>query len=242
VNDPIRLLHDAPNDLEAELLRSVASERPTFEHRARVRQAMGLTPGGSIAPPAASLGAGKIALAGLIAAGAIAALLAHGTSRRDTAAPSGTAVEMVAAPAPTPVPIADEPPAPVALSQVLPSAGAPPSPIPRATAIIPSRPARDSKNLASESATTSSIQDQIALIDTAHAAVKRHDTGAALAAVDAYASKYPGGLFAEEAAVIRIEAIDQNGSHARATSLAKAFLAKHPTSPHAKRLERIAGN
>jgi hypothetical protein len=242
VNDPRRLLHDAPSELEAELLRSVASERPTFEHRTRVRQAMGLAPGGSI-PPAAgvgSFGAGKMAALGLVAAGAIAALLARGTLRHETAAPPGTAVEMVAAPAPTTVAV--EPAAAVEPTQILPSAGAPPSPTPRATAIIPSRPTRDSKNVVTESETTSNIQDQIALIDAAHAAVKRHDASAALSSVDTYTSRYPGGLFDQEATVIRIEALDQSGIHARAASLARTFLAKHPTTPHAKRLERIAGN
>jgi len=101
VNDPPRLLHDAPSGLEAELLRSVATERPTFEHRARVRQAMGLAIGGSLAPRpgVTSLGSAKIAITGLIAVGAIAALLARGTLRHET----------VAAPAEPPGPISLEP-------------------------------------------------------------------------------------------------------------------------------------
>jgi hypothetical protein len=234
-------LHDAPSGLEADLLRSVATERPSFEHRARVKQAMGLTPGASIPPPAASIGAGKIALLGLVAAGAVAASLSTGTFRHH-GPPASPALEMTAA---SPTVTAAEPsaaePTPASDQQVLPSAGATPSPLPRAPAILPSHP-RDSKKTSPETAPTSSVQDQIALIDEAHAALKRHDPGSALGAVDAYASKFPGGLFDQEATVIRIEALDLNGSHARAAAMARAFLAKHPVSPHAKRLERIAGN
>jgi hypothetical protein len=237
MSDPRRLLHDVPSGLEAELLRSVAGERPSFEHRARVKQAMGLAPGASLPPVAASMGGGKLALLGLVTAGAVAAVLARGTFRHDAAPPPSPALEMVAA---TSSPIATEP-APVTGSQVLPSAGATPSPLPRATAISPSRP-RDSKKAAPEVAPTSNVQDQIALIDEAHAALKGRDPAAAISAVDTYASRFPGGLFDQEALVIRIEALDQNGSHARAAAMARTFLAKHPASPHAKRLERIAGN
>jgi hypothetical protein len=205
---------------------------------------MGLAPGGSIAPPvgAGSVGAGKLAIAGLVAAGAIAALLARGAFRHATEASTDTVNTMVAAPAPAIQPtIAIEPSAPIADPPSLPGAGAPPSPNPRATAIISSRPTRDSKST-TDNAPTSDIRAQIALIDEAHAALKNHAPGDALRAVDLYASRYPGGLLDQEAAVIRIEAVDQGGNHARATSMARAFLAKHPTSAHAKRLERIAGN
>jgi hypothetical protein len=249
VNDPPRLLQDAPSDLEAELLRAIATERPTFEHRARVRQAMGLVVGGSLAPSkgGGSLGASKMTIASLVAAGAIATMLARGAFRGETnsrnAAATDNVVAAVPAAAAEPLPaIATEPPAPVADPQSLSSAGAPPSPIPRAMAIIPSRPAHDSRKTATEITGVSDIHDQIRLIDEAHAAVGRHDVAAALRAVDLYASNYPGGAFDQEATVIRIEALDQNGNHARAASLARAFLVKHPTSAHAKRLERIAGN
>jgi hypothetical protein len=255
VNDPVRLLQDAPSELETELLRSVATERPTFEHRVRVRQAMGLAAGGSLAPSAgiSSLGASKMAIAGLVAAGAIAALIARGTFSRESPAPSAT-LDMVAAPL-TPAaaaePSADPPEAsrpgtgpfaPVGESQALPSAGAPPSPIPRAMAITPSRSLRDSKNTTTEATGVSDISAQIGLIDQAHAALHANDSAAAIRTVNLYASRYPRGAFGQEATVIRIEALDQSGNHARAASLARAFLAKHPASAHAKRLERIAGN
>src|SRR5258706_10758037 len=237
MSDPTRLLQDAPSELEAELLRSVATERPTFEHRVRVRQAMGLAPGGSLAPGsgAGSRAASKRGIAGLVAAGAIAALLTRGAFRRETANPSGATIEMVAATATA------TPTDTVAESQALPSAGAPPSPTPRATAITPSHPARDSNNTV-ETIGASDIHAQILLIDEARAAIRGGDQAAALRTLDLYASKYPGGAFGQEATVTRIDALDQSGNHARAASLARVFLAKHPASAHARRLERIAGN
>jgi hypothetical protein len=108
-------------------------------------------------------------------------------------------------------------------------------------ATTPSRPARDTKSTATEQPTCD-VKEQIRVIDEAHASVSRRDSAAALRAVDQYSSQCPGGFLGQEAAVIRIEALDQSGNHARAASLARAFLAKHPASPHATRLERIAGN
>src|SRR5262249_22058531 len=151
MNDPRRLLRDNPSGLEAELLRSVAAERPTLEHRARVRQAMGIAPGGSL-PPAAGAGwmsGGKMAIVGIIPAGPSSGLLARGTFRKptDPRAPV-VAVEAPVALAAAPAPVAVEPPA--AETQILPSAGATPSPTPRASAITPSRPAREPKDSASD--------------------------------------------------------------------------------------------
>src|SRR5258706_14732354 len=195
MSDPTRLLQDAPSELEAELLRSVATERPTFEHRVRVRQAMGLAPGGSLAPGsgAGSRAASKRGIAGLVAAGAIAALLTRGAFRRETANPSGATIEMVAATATA------TPTDTVAESQALPSAGAPPSPTPRATAITPSRPARDSNNTVVDTTGASDIHGQILLIDEARAAIRGGDPAAALRTLDLYASKYPRGAFGQEA-------------------------------------------
>jgi hypothetical protein len=245
MNDPERLLQDGPSALEADLLRSVAAERPTFEHRMRVRQAMGIAPGASLPPPpSAGLGVGKMAIAGLVAAGAITALVIRGVHPVPSNASSlSTEQGLVVAPPPAEAPssIATEPPAPVAEPQALPGAGAPPSPTPRATAIFPAHPARAAKSQAAD-ATDSDIHDQIRLIDEANASLHGGDAKAALRTADVYSTKYPNGALGQEAAVIRIEALEQSGSHARAASLARAFLAKHPTSAHAKRLEGIASN
>ncbi|MCC6554624.1 MAG: outer membrane protein assembly factor BamD, partial [Polyangiaceae bacterium] len=63
---------------------------------------------------------------------------------------------------------------------------------------------------------------------------------AALAALDAYSARFPGGRLALEAEVLRIEALAGSGEASAATALARAFLAAHPASPYANRLRPIA--
>ena len=58
--------------------------------------------------------------------------------------------------------------------------------------------------------------------------------------LDTYAAKFPRGSFGQEALVLRIRAIDQAGDSARATALAKSFVARFPNSPHVARLKPIA--
>jgi hypothetical protein len=88
---------------------------------------------------------------------------------------------------------------------------------------------------------SSDIREQIRLIDEARSAVAAHDAASGLRTLDQYRSKFPGGALDQEAAVLRIEALDQRGDHAQAAAMARAFLARNPASAHAKRLERIAG-
>jgi outer membrane protein assembly factor BamD (BamD/ComL family) len=78
------------------------------------------------------------------------------------------------------------------------------------------------------------------MIDEARAAMNQHNASAALVSVDRYAAKYPEGIFRQEARILRILAIDEQGDHTRATALARAFLASYPTSAHVARIERIA--
>jgi outer membrane protein assembly factor BamD (BamD/ComL family) len=84
------------------------------------------------------------------------------------------------------------------------------------------------------------LSEQIRLIEAARAGVASRDSGAALAALDSYGSKYPRGAFGQEATVLRIRALDQAGDSARATALAKSFIARFPSSPHVARLKPIA--
>jgi hypothetical protein len=93
---------------------------------------------------------------------------------------------------------------------------------------------------ASASNDASDVRDQIRMLDEARASMDRHNPTAALAEVDRYAAKYPEGMFRQEARILRILALDDRGDHARATSLARAFVASYPTSAHVARIERIA--
>jgi outer membrane protein assembly factor BamD (BamD/ComL family) len=84
------------------------------------------------------------------------------------------------------------------------------------------------------------LSEQLRLIDAARSAVAAGNASAASQALTAYSSKFPHGSFGQEASVLRIEAVDLQGNHAQAASLARAFLAQHPNSPHVSLVQRIA--
>jgi hypothetical protein len=240
VNDPKRLVEEGPTELERSLLKAVAVEQPSAEHRMRVRQAMGLGPGAAPASAATAAssdplgntargGMGKMAILGVVAAGAVAAWLLIGRTHRGSPAasqpPSTPAQQEVVV-----APVTPEAPGPTGVTPPTPEAPDPAA-APRAA----------HRATAPSASASSDIREQIRLIDEARSAVTAHDAASALRALDQYRSKFPGGALDQEATVLRIEALDQKGDHAQAASMARAFLARNPASAHAKRLERIAG-
>jgi hypothetical protein len=80
---------------------------------------------------------------------------------------------------------------------------------------------------------------QVTIIDRARAAALAGDPVAALQAVDEYDRRFPGGLLAEEALLLRIEAVVAREGRDAASSLAKRFLAEYPRSVHADRLRLL---
>ena len=85
------------------------------------------------------------------------------------------------------------------------------------------------------------MQDQIALVDAARAAVSSGAGGRALEILRLYQEKYPGGSFRPEAAALKIEALARLGRTAEARALAERFVAEHAGSPLAKRVARVTG-
>jgi hypothetical protein len=235
----LKLVPDEPTPLEKMLLDASRSELPSEDHKARLRAALGLgvplsgplaapTPTRAPAPaPAAANSAwlGKLAfgVAALALAGAL--LFTRGGS---APAPAVTPVKAPVAEMPKPlaepvaVPVVTEPPA---VSPLPPVEAAPPPP--HATRSDASAAAGD-------------LSEQIRLIEAARAGVAAHDAKTALGALDSYAQKFPRGSFGQEATVLRIRALDQAGDGARATALAKSFIARFPNSPHVARLKPIA--
>jgi hypothetical protein len=85
------------------------------------------------------------------------------------------------------------------------------------------------------------LRDEIRLLDGVRASLRSSDPRAALSALDDYRQRFPRGAFGQEAAVLRIEALAVAGQKTAAATLAKAFIAAHPSSPHIDRLRPIAG-
>jgi TolA-binding protein len=120
------------------------------------------------------------------------------------------------------------PPAPEPAPPEVPVVVAAPKPPP---ASVPARAPASSPTLA----------DELRLIERARAALAAGDVASADRALEAHARTFPSGVFAEEARVLRIDSMIRRGDRARAEPAARAYLSKHPESPHAPRLRALLG-
>jgi hypothetical protein len=237
VNDPDETL-DPSSEFERRLLEAARAERPSSELSARMAQALGVPAPSAVAPP---LEAAKGIFSSWVGFSALAVVAASALVwalwPRQAAAPVERRT-IVTEPSGAPAPADESAPARESAREVqiiapVPSAS-PLSPAPsnRTSAII-------SKPGASGSALRGDLREEIRLIDAARAAVTAHAPDQALALLQRYTATYPAGVFGQEASVLRIEALNQSGQHARAKALARDFLARHANSPLAERAERV---
>jgi hypothetical protein len=89
-------------------------------------------------------------------------------------------------------------------------------------------------------AAASSLDQEIAWLEPARRALQANDGRQALAALDQAAPHVR--LLASEAALLRVEALLLSGRRAEAERLARPFLERHASSPHAERLRRLLGH
>jgi hypothetical protein len=240
----LKLVPDDPTPLEKLLLDASRAEMPSDDHKARMRAVLGigLPVSGPLAapPPAASQTAASLApppggvlrsataLKVAVGVGALALIGALWFTRQPRSEPLPAPPRLIAPAEPAPAPVA-LPAAPAAAAEIAPLPPVEPTALaPRVRSAPPAASASDD------------LSEQIRLIEAARAGVAAHSPRAALIALDSYAAKFPRGSFGQEAMVLRIRAVDQAGDTARATALAKAFVARFPTSPHVARLKPIA--
>jgi outer membrane protein assembly factor BamD (BamD/ComL family) len=74
------------------------------------------------------------------------------------------------------------------------------------------------------------------MVQRAKLALKDRDPQGALSALDEHDAAFPAGAYAEEAAVVRIEALVAAGDRPKAQRVADAFLRRFPESPYAQRV------
>jgi hypothetical protein len=141
-------------------------------------------------------------------------------------------------------------PAPAA---VAPQSNAPHTPLPErarsaAAAAVPQASATPSAAFASPAGSAApspaqsppaSLGADLAMLDRARQALTRGDGQAALAALDTYERKRQSNVLTPEADVLRIRALRLVGQRASAATLARAFLAAHPTSSYATELKPL---
>jgi hypothetical protein len=86
-----------------------------------------------------------------------------------------------------------------------------------------------------------SIDDEIALVRDARAALRSGDASQALALLDDHDRRFPGGALSEDCAAARIYALCALGRTDQARALASRFLSEHPLSPHAASVRNSCG-
>ncbi len=247
MNEPARLLDAGATDLERQLLVAATAEPPSMAAAARTAAALGvqplLAPQLAVAPTVAQVphaaGRGvswlKIAgwsLAGLVVAGAVATAVAPRAPSAQWHAKAPVAP--VGAPAsPQVEAVATRP------RSVAPPVGVPPAP--EESGVSTAGHAAKSSSGTNTGAAKGGIREEIALLDQARSALAGGDGKGALRHLATYSQRFPRGELSAEATLLRIEALAATGQRQAAESLARRYLATHPNSPHAKRLESLLG-
>jgi hypothetical protein len=84
------------------------------------------------------------------------------------------------------------------------------------------------------------LRDEIRLLDRARASLRMRQPQQALQELRHYFDGHPHGMLEPEAAVLRIEALRENGDRVQAAAASREFLARHPDGPLADRVRRLA--
>lgn len=266
MTDPKRLLERAAGEcdaFEAELLRAGRGDAMcASSKRALVAAALG----GSLAATAAAqlTGAGASAGAGAAAKmatgvlakwtllGVFGSALVISVGVLLTRAPASTATATATAAATTASIAAPSSPIPhvtTATAVTASASAAPTEPRPEATvAASPraatagsERPAATTGVVASASAHApagDTLAAEAAMLDDARDAVARRDGAAALAVLAEHQRVFPRPALADEAFVLRVEALAWQGDSEGVRALATPWLAIHPASPYAPRARR----
>jgi hypothetical protein len=252
MNDPKRLLDEAPGTFARDLMASSSEDVPPLQAKERARSvlfagAVGISAAAVAAQSSASAAAGPAATAPAAAASAgigtyalakwtgIAAVALAGT---------GGAAYLVSDPAATP-PSAVRP----AVSQGKPAVGlieTTPSSLPAETSDIAPAPAPAVSNLPKSEAApakrnvappsnSGALSEEIAAMDAARHGLARGDR----MALDRYLATYPRGVFREQALAMRIRALLRSGQGEQARAEARAFLRAYPKSAEVPALRRL---
>ena len=82
---------------------------------------------------------------------------------------------------------------------------------------------------------------EVQLLDQARAALSSGASTRALGLLAQHRRQYPRSRLANEAFVMRLDALSRSGQRDRARQMARAYLARQPNAPHAARIRRLVG-
>ena len=106
------------------------------------------------------------------------------------------------------------------------------------TALSPPDPGPPSVNQASVSPPPD-LQAEVSALGKARTALGRRDGQTALEELDLYTQAFPSGLLADEATVLRVDALELSGEATAAAALGRRYLGAHPTSPYGAHLRAV---
>ncbi len=230
MSDPARWLDGAESPLgrhERDALQALATAGPTGQQRARLVARLERLTG---APPAPAATAWRWSLI----AGALAIVIGGANAYMRTAPPSAVSPVVTASPAPPAAP-SSEAPAPRAQAPS-PSPASPRPEAPR-SGRRPAQGARVAVSAASDLA-PHDPSAELTLLTPARQLLAV-DPARALALADEHGRRFQRGVFREERAFLRIEALVRLGRRTAAERDAQAFLRAHPTSPYQPRLQQL---
>jgi hypothetical protein len=111
-------------------------------------------------------------------------------------------------------------------------------PEPVVTAVPPSPPGPTSAP-SFQPRLPSSLDAEVATLDRVRLALAERDASGAIRELDAYDRAFPMSVLAEEATVLRVDALMEKGDAAAAAALSRQFLVANPSSPHASHLRQV---
>lgn len=217
------------DDFDRALLRAGRSARAPSGMRARALAAAGA--GGATALAASSKATASVlsSLAAKCAVVVAVGAASIGAAAVVTRAPDPPLAPTVVEPPPVPSTFVQYAPiAPKAVEAVeVAPAREPPPPSPKPQVVVTAPPG------------PSALAEEIRLVDGARRALADGDAGSALRLVEEHASRFAGGTFAVERDVLRIDALVATGREDEAAARARDFVARHPSSAQAARIEKI---
>jgi hypothetical protein len=100
----------------------------------------------------------------------------------------------------------------------------------------PSLRSRSGATAAPSARRAAALEEQTDMLDQARSALTQGDSSRAIATLDELGRRHANGPLAEEATVLRIEALLAAGNRAAGEALAQRFLEQHPSSAYAQRV------
>lgn len=227
MSDPRRIV-EGEDDFAKSLLASAEVDAPDASSRRTAAAALGIgiVPTPSPAPTTVSAGlVGKVGVVALLGVGVLAGVLYEPGAPERPAPPTIVLEEVVESDLVTSDLEVERPVVPPA-----------PEVVPEAPAAAPAkvRVARTKAPVES-----SGLDAEIRLIDTARAAYARGRHARALKHLNTYERRFASGMLAEEAAALRVLALDGAGRSDAARTAARAFVERYPKSSHGARIEAL---